>query len=430
VAIFSNVIESSQFIPMSIERIKVAIFSDESTENVCSLIRLLDPLGQASDAVEILWAYDATTKQARLDFLDRADIIVVQRFFAIREFLPYLERILNCGKPVIYETDDLLHLIPEGHPRYQLSHDNRFPLLSFVAQCDAVTVSTNQLRSAYLNYNQNIYVLPNLINEERWGLNESTEPRQDAVSRPHIRIGFAGTSTHLDDLSIIEEVLARIDEKYGDRVSFTFLGCAPHNWRNLTNVIIDESFIAYPSFTQRLRRERFDIGLAPLRDNFFNSCKSNLKFLEYSACGIAGVYSDVLPYRESVRNGQTGILVKNEPLEWFKAIEMLLQNKALCQTMARAARNVVASHYSLAPRAFEYVEVYRCAIDRAHTDRPRHNKAVSLSWKGFVHYEAEARKLKSELSWLTDRTAYKLYKQARKILKWFLRQFRIGPKCH
>ena len=49
----------------------------------------------------------------------------------------------------------------------------------------------------------------------------------------------------------------------------------------------------YPQYVKNLD---VDFGIAPLEDNVFNACKSNIKMLEYTACGIPGVYSNVEPY--------------------------------------------------------------------------------------------------------------------------------------
>ena len=58
-----------------------------------------------------------------------------------------------------------------------------------------------------------------------------------------------------------------------------------HAWENIFN---------YP---RKMKSIEPDICIAPLRDNVFNNCKSNIKSLEYAAAGSAAVYSDVNPYK-------------------------------------------------------------------------------------------------------------------------------------
>jgi glycosyltransferase involved in cell wall biosynthesis len=61
----------------------------------------------------------------------------------------------------------------------------------------------------------------------------------------------------------------------------------------------------------------FDIGIAPLVDCNFNRSKSNLRWLEYSALKIPTVATDISHFRQTVRNGEDGFLIKNNDLdEW------------------------------------------------------------------------------------------------------------------
>ena len=108
-----------------------------------------------------------------------------------------------------------------------------------------------------------------------------------------------------------------------------------------------------------------DVAVVSLEDNLFNRCKSNIKWLEYSACGIAGVYSDLPPYNSCIRHGQTGLLVGNRVQDWFQAIDTLVTNTSLRRDMAQKARQEVLSDYTLAsPRVRRYAEAYHAILGR------------------------------------------------------------------
>src|SRR5450756_1062879 len=94
----------------------------------------------------------------------------------------------------------------------------------------------------------------------------------------------------------------------------------------------------YPRFVPWMRQQlRWDVAIAPLEDDAFARGKSDLKYLDYAALGIPGVFSDVRPYRDTVRHRQTGLLAANEPKAWAEALEEIVSDGPLRARLARAA---------------------------------------------------------------------------------------------
>src|SRR6185295_2623792 len=98
--------------------------------------------------------------------------------------------------------------------------------------------------------------------------------------------------THAADLAMIAPALLRLLQRYGDRVRIHFWsGTPPPALEGLAQVTWTPMHIlSYAEYAATLQQQRIDICLAPLRDNLFNRCKSAIKFIEYSALGVAGVY--------------------------------------------------------------------------------------------------------------------------------------------
>ena len=90
----------------------------------------------------------------------------------------------------------------------------------------------------------------------------------------------------------------------------------------------------------------YDIGLAPMVDDDFHRAKTNNKFREYGASGIAGIYSDVPLYSAWIENDKTGLLVENLPEAWYAAMVRLIENPSLRQQIAQVARDKVKGLYS------------------------------------------------------------------------------------
>lgn len=100
-------------------------------------------------------------------------------------------------------------------------------------------------------------------------------------------------------------------------------------------------------YNQYMQDSRFDIGIAPLDDSDFSARKYFNKFLEYSKLGIAGVYSNLLPYTLIVENGINGILVDNTIDGWSKGIMELLNDHALRKRIVQNAQKQIRETFTI-----------------------------------------------------------------------------------
>ena len=80
--------------------------------------------------------------------------------------------------------------------------------------------------------------------------------------------------------------------------------------------------VAIEEYPAKLPALNLDLGLAPVELNLFNECKSNLRQLEYGACGIPVICTDIRPYRDGLNAGLPVTLVKNRYKDWVDAIRM------------------------------------------------------------------------------------------------------------
>lgn len=104
-----------------------------------------------------------------------------------------------------------------------------------------------------------------------------------------------------------------------------------------------------------------DIGVMPLPDNPWTRGKCGYKLIQYMACGIPVVASSVGVNRNIIEDGINGFLVKNEN-EWRDAINLLLNDSNLRNSMGAAGRKKVQEEYSLqtwSPRLIDMILLAR-----------------------------------------------------------------------
>lgn len=401
-------------------RLSCAIFSDEPANHACALLRVVQPLARVSEEVtfESIHSGSSTTQTRTLAVIDSADIVIVQRLFPCRKNRSTLDTILRANKPVLYETDDLLDDLPAEHYLHDHSRDNRTILTEFVRRCDAVTVSTGPLAAAYRAYNDDVTVLPNCLDPKHWMLKSAAQTRPAQTDAP-IVIGFFGTGSHKPDLALVESALLRLAERHAGRVAFRFLGCITPTLAGLPECSYAEQWCTYDAFPALVAREQIDIGIAPLVDSPLNRCKSDLKWLEYSALGIPGVFSRVAPYARSVRDGETGLLVENNPDDWFQALDRLVRDAALRKRIAEAAHAEVRATRTLETGAPRFL----ATLKRAAALQPRPDRADRI-WDMVMRYEdtlaeqaQRLSRLESELAWVENSLPRRLLRQMRSLLR-------------
>lgn len=160
-----------------------------------------------------------------------------------------------------------------------------------------------------------------------------------------IRIGFAGSSSRADDLELIRPAISTVLSRFPNAV-FEFAGVMPFGVEVQERVRFFPAFPSYTEFARFQASRGWRIGLAPLLAKDSNRSKTNNKFREYGACGIAGIYSALEPYAEVVSD-ITGRVVPESSSAWTEAICDLLEKPELVDNIARAARATVRERYSV-----------------------------------------------------------------------------------
>lgn len=343
---------------------RIVAYSNERPEWACPQIRLLQPFTRLTGEFELVWGVRDEGGQGVADetLASDADLVVMQRFFPVSAQIKLMELIRASGKPVVLDIDDLITDLPSDNPHHAYAEGVKPALLEALAQADAVVCSSEVLKEHLSAYAQDIVVLPNAVDTELFHAPVPTP-------RPVVTLGLLGSQTHATDFALLEPVLDALLAKYGERLRIVFMGMVPERWQGHAAISGHAFEPDYAAYASKLKALGIDIALVPLADNAFNRAKSNIKWLEYSACGIAGVYSDLPPYNSCIRNGETGLLVANTEAAWLDAIAYLIENPERRAAIAAQAQQEVEARYSLQAIAPLYAATYRQILnhDRGQT---------------------------------------------------------------
>lgn len=268
--------------------------------------------------------------------VQQADVIVIKGLVDKSKIALLYAYQQELGKKIVVDMDDDLRL-DESNP-FQKDHDitDAYESIKKTLEiADMVTTTTEYLADKLRKYNNNVIVLENCIDRERWDI----EPKLRNESE-YVRIGWAGSITHLNDLAFIEEPIKRICNDYpqvqlvfvGDtRVSKMFDGCRKEI----------HAGVPYEAWPNKLAGLRLDIGLAPLVHNEFNKCKSRIKYFEYAVNKIPGVYSPTVYNAHGGFDGFFGLIAPDKD-RWYACIRNYIVSPELRIDIAtRAYSNVV-----------------------------------------------------------------------------------------
>lgn len=277
--------------------------------------------------------------------LPEADIVIFFRTVHPAS-LAILNKAQQMGKRTVYAVDDhFLAMSPATEiGKYYHEPQRMQTYATFLRQADIVKVASPYF-AAHLQTHfapRRIVYFPGSVDFQM--LDKLKKPAPKA-NQP-VKIGYEGGQKALAFAPAVQ-ALKRIFAHYGDKVCGEFYGYIPPDLLASPQVQYHAKFIPYQSFLKRLYVSGIDIGLAPLDQSLLHACKTNNKFREYSACGIAGVYAEAPAYKDWARHRDTGMLAGVDPNDWYEAIAELVESPSLREQIARRAHIVARKHFSI-----------------------------------------------------------------------------------
>jgi glycosyltransferase involved in cell wall biosynthesis len=227
------------------------------------------------------------------------------------ETLGPLRELLRLGYLLVAETDD----DPDRWPSHAANG-------YFTYRCvHAIQTSTEALADFLRLHNPNVVVFPNQM--------AALQPPRTYPADGPIGV-FFGAVNREDDWKPILPALNRILADLRDRLVVHVLHDRQFFDALQTNNKTFESYCAFERYEEVLHG--CEIALLPLGPTRFNSMKSDLKFVECSAHGVAVLASPVV-YTGTIVEGETGLIYRS--LEEFEArLRQLIDDPYLRHRMA------------------------------------------------------------------------------------------------
>jgi glycosyltransferase involved in cell wall biosynthesis len=229
---------------------------------------------------------------------------------------------------------------------------------NIMRKTDAILTTTDSMVNNFKRYNTNVYANPNCIDMNMFNIDIPEDPRET----DEIRILYAGGNSHFLDFNSIKPAIAKILKNYPN-VNFTFMGQAYHPGEDIdVSRIHTIPFTGdYNEYVVNLKMLNPDIGICPLEHTRFNSCKSPIKWVEYSGIGCASVVAQTV-YGDHARNNETAVVYDNTlnslaADNFYEKVAYLLDNPDERKRIAMEAYTHISKVYSLEKQAERFIGI-------------------------------------------------------------------------
>ena len=304
-----------------------------------------------------LYSGQSTAREALKGYVKRFfklfAVLSYDRVVIEKELFPYLpafaERILSLlGVQYVVDYDDAVfhNYDQSSQPLLRKFLGSKIDAVMRYSGC---VVAGNQYLAerARKAGAKKIEIIPTVIDLERYPVQSKKEEKTPFV------VGWIGTKTTFEKhLSPCRNWLKRLQNEEPD-LKVHIVG--------VTSEMDLGPQVRYIPWTEATEVEeilKMDVGIMPLQDTLWERGKCAYKLIQYAACGIPGVASDVGMNKEVTVPGETGILASTDE-EWIQAIKTLKSNTELRNQMGNNARKKVEERYCIQQTWMKWQEILR-----------------------------------------------------------------------
>ena len=356
---------------------KVYYFAN--TYESCGYVRCLQPL-QANgwDGDKISLHSSRPSPERMMKGAMNADIVVFHRPIKAEMYQAAM-LLKEAGKKIVMDNDDT-YRSNSGVPVQMFGKDREnldkainhidTQLKEFAKIADMVTVTTEFLKKEYEPYCKNVVVLPNCVDPFDW-----EEPVKNDTGKTRILI--TGSVASNKDYENIIPLLEKLKGRKDVQLVLQALPADKEELKESREMYKPElvfwkqydvewyPFMKLTDYLEFLPSLKIDIMLIPRHDNYFNRCKSNLKFLEASMCKMATVAQSFpdgnSPY-EVDKEDTENLILANTPEDWVDKVTDLLDNKEKIDILKEKSHEYVKNKYDINKCGHKWKEAYKTII--------------------------------------------------------------------
>lgn len=187
-------------------------------------------------------------------------------------------------------------------------------------------------------------------------------------------------SARKEELAALWETFQEFGRRHKEEVEFHVWGIDPSKFGDLLCPVFYKEFNhSYDAYLQALREEKFDYVLCPLFDDHESKLsKSPIKYLEATAAGAVGIYSDVVVY-QCVQTNVSGLRVANQPQAWLDMLEHSFQKTDLERNqMFFAAKSHILKELTSEAQLLKFLSAFEAARlhEGLHSSKTSNGRAV------------------------------------------------------
>ena len=245
-----------------------------------------------------------------------------------------VEQLKGSGVKIVVDIDDYW-ILPEDHYLYdKFGNYMRNELAAYLRLADLVITTTHELAYQVSKLNKNVVIIPNSLpfDEDQFTLSDNKESLSPLVY-------VAGASHRKDSFELGKGT-------FGSDITFAGYEANHPEWSGILSAFPKACYKGsqkLPNYMSLYNGHK--ISVAPLSENKFNICKSNLKMLEAGAKGLPIITSLTAPYLNPL--DKNVVLYAEDPLDWQHQFRMLTTQENYYEDVSEKLKEHVRTHYQL-----------------------------------------------------------------------------------